>query len=113
MTMEIRKGCGVGPLKDHIYLHLNNLPPKVLKEGLPSISDIIVIFAGVDVTKESIPFLPTMHYNMGGILTKHHGDVWYSNAYMYLYVIVLKFLFFMYMGLWSMRFSGIVLCYSF
>ncbi|GJN24469.1 hypothetical protein PR202_gb12209 [Eleusine coracana subsp. coracana] len=61
MTMEIREGRGVGPLKDHIYLHLNHLPPEVLKERLPGISETAAIFAGVDVTKEPIPVLPTVH----------------------------------------------------
>lgn len=64
-----------GPLKDHIYLHLNHLPPEVLKERLPGISETAAIFAGVDVTKEPIPVLPTVHYNMGGIPTNHHGEV--------------------------------------
>uniref|UniRef100_A0A804Q8W9 Plant heme peroxidase family profile domain-containing protein n=1 Tax=Zea mays TaxID=4577 RepID=A0A804Q8W9_MAIZE len=64
-----------GPLKDHIYLHLNHLPPEVLKERLPGISDTAAIFAGVDVTKEPIPVLPTVHYNMGGIPTNYHGEV--------------------------------------
>lgn len=75
MTMEIREGRGVGPLKDHIYLHLNHLPPEVLKERLPGISETAAIFAGVDVTKEPIPVLPTVHYNMGGIPTNHLGEV--------------------------------------
>ncbi|KAL6555680.1 Succinate dehydrogenase [ubiquinone] flavoprotein subunit 1, mitochondrial [Orobanche hederae] len=75
MTMEIREGRGVGPLKDHIYLHLNHLPPEVLKERLPGISETAAIFAGVDVTKEPIPVLPTVHYNMGGIPTNHQGEV--------------------------------------
>ncbi|KAG5241243.1 hypothetical protein OIU78_028912 [Salix suchowensis] len=75
MTMEIREGRGVGPLKDHIYLHLNHLPPDVLKERLPGISETAAIFAGVDVTKEPIPVLPTVHYNMGGIPTNYHGEV--------------------------------------
>ena len=105
MTMEIREGRGVGmyafscfmlsvvlwcgcyrsayyfypltsgPLKDHIYLHLNHLPPEVLKERLPGISETAAIFAGVDVTKEPIPVLPTEHYNMGGIPTNYHGEV--------------------------------------
>jgi len=57
------------PLKDHIYLHPNHLPPEVLKETLPGISELASIFAGVDVTKEPIPVLPTVHYNMGGIPT--------------------------------------------
>ncbi|XP_050379912.1 succinate dehydrogenase [ubiquinone] flavoprotein subunit 1, mitochondrial [Argentina anserina] len=75
MTMEIREGRGVGPMKDHIYLHLNHLPPDVLKERLPGISETAAIFAGVDVTKEPIPVLPTVHYNMGGIQTNYHGEV--------------------------------------
>uniref|UniRef100_A0A0D6QTF2 Succinate dehydrogenase [ubiquinone] flavoprotein subunit, mitochondrial n=1 Tax=Araucaria cunninghamii TaxID=56994 RepID=A0A0D6QTF2_ARACU len=75
MTIEIREGRGVGPLKDHIYLHLNHLPPEVLKERLPGISETAAIFAGVDVTKEPIPVLPTVHYNMGGIPTNHRGEV--------------------------------------
>jgi succinate dehydrogenase (ubiquinone) flavoprotein subunit len=75
MTMEIREGRGVGPLKDHIYLHLNHLPPEVLKERLPGISETAAIFAGVDVTKEPIPVLPTVHYNMGGVPTNYHGEV--------------------------------------
>jgi succinate dehydrogenase/fumarate reductase flavoprotein subunit len=62
-------------LKDHIYLHLNHLPPEVLKERLPGISETAAIFAGVDVTKEPIPVLPTVHYNMGGIPTNYHGEV--------------------------------------
>lgn len=62
-------------MKDHIYLHLNHLPPEVLKERLPGISETAAIFAGVDVTKEPIPVLPTVHYNMGGIPTNHHGEV--------------------------------------
>jgi len=75
MTMEIREGRGVGPDKDHIYLHLNHLPPEVLKERLPGISETAAIFAGVDVTKEPIPVLPTVHYNMGGIPTNYYGEV--------------------------------------
>ncbi|CAI5527007.1 unnamed protein product, partial [Closterium sp. Naga37s-1] len=75
MTMEIREGRGCGPLKDHIYLHLDHLPPEVLKERLPGISETAAIFAGVDVTKEPIPVLPTVHYNMGGIPTNYHGEV--------------------------------------
>ncbi|KAI3714741.1 hypothetical protein L6452_21700 [Arctium lappa] len=65
----------LGPMKDHIYLHLNHLPPEVLKERLPGISETAAIFAGVDVTKEPIPVLPTVHYNMGGIPTNYHGEV--------------------------------------
>src|SRR5208283_2333531 len=75
MTMEIREGRGVGKLKDHIFLHLDHLDPKVLHERLPGISDSSRIFAGVDVTKEPIPVLPTAHYNMGGIPTNYHGEV--------------------------------------
>ncbi|CAD6206886.1 unnamed protein product [Miscanthus lutarioriparius] len=74
MTMEIREGRGVGPLKDHIYLHVNHLPPEILKERLPGISETAAIFAGVDVTKEPIPVLPTVHYNMGGIPTNYHEE---------------------------------------
>ncbi|KAI8473757.1 MAG: succinate dehydrogenase subunit A [Monoraphidium minutum] len=75
MTMEIREGRGVGPEKDHIYLHLNHLPPELLAERLPGISETAAIFAGVDVTKEPIPVLPTVHYNMGGIPTNYKGEV--------------------------------------
>lgn len=75
MTMEIREGRGVGPDKDHIYLHLDHLPPEKLAERLPGISETAAIFAGVDVTKEPIPVLPTVHYNMGGIPTNHLGEV--------------------------------------
>ncbi|KAK9764339.1 succinate dehydrogenase flavoprotein subunit [Basidiobolus ranarum] len=75
MTVEIREGRGVGPEKDHIYLQLSHLPAEVLKERLPGISETAAIFAGVDVTKEPIPVLPTVHYNMGGITTKYTGEV--------------------------------------
>lgn len=75
MTMEIREGRGVGPERDHIYLHLNHLPPELLAERLPGISETAAIFAGVDVTKEPIPVLPTVHYNMGGVPTNHRGEV--------------------------------------
>merc|ERR1719215_441909 len=75
MTMEIREGRGVGPNKDHIYLHLDHLPAELLKERLPGISETASIFAGVDVTKEPIPVLPTVHYNMGGIPTSHWDEV--------------------------------------
>lgn len=75
MTMEIRAGRGVGPKKDHIFLHLNHLPPEVLHERLPGISETAKIFAGVDVTKQPIPILPTVHYNMGGISTNYHTEV--------------------------------------
>ncbi|HEY2659192.1 MAG TPA: succinate dehydrogenase flavoprotein subunit [Caulobacteraceae bacterium] len=74
MTIEIREGRGVGPNKDHIFLHLDHLDPKVLHQRLPGISDTAKIFAGVDVTKEPIPVLPTVHYNMGGIPTNFHGE---------------------------------------
>ena len=75
MTMEIRAGRGVGKNKDHIYLHLDHLDPKILHERLPGISESARIFAGVDVTREPIPVLPTVHYNMGGIPTNYHGEV--------------------------------------
>lgn len=75
MTMEIREGRGVGPKKDHIYLHLDHLPADLLAERLPGISETAAIFAGVDVTKEPIPVLPTVHYNMGGVPTNHLGEV--------------------------------------
>ncbi len=74
MTLEIREGRGVGKLKDHIHLHLEHLDPSVLHERLPGISESANIFAGVDVTKEPIPILPTVHYNMGGIPTNYHGE---------------------------------------
>ncbi|MBN8939163.1 MAG: succinate dehydrogenase flavoprotein subunit [Rhizobiales bacterium] len=76
MTMEIREGRGVGKNKDHIYLHLDHLDPKILHERLPGISESAKIFAGVDVTKEPIPVIPTVHYNMGGIPTNYHGEVY-------------------------------------
>jgi succinate dehydrogenase / fumarate reductase, flavoprotein subunit len=75
MTIEIREGRGVGAKKDHIFLHLDPLDPKVLHERLPGISESARIFAGVDVTREPIPVLPTVHYNMGGIPTNYHGEV--------------------------------------
>ena len=75
MTMEIREGRGVGPKKDHIFLHLDHLPPEILHKRLPGISESAKIFAGVDVTKEPIPVIPTVHYNMGGIPTNYHGEV--------------------------------------
>ena len=75
MTMEIRDGRGVGPMKDHIYLQLSHLPASVLHERLPGISETASIFAGVDVTKEPIPVLPTVHYTMGGIPTRYTGEV--------------------------------------
>ncbi len=75
MTLEIREGRGVGPLKDHLYLHVSHLDPKVLHERLPGITESARIFAGVDLTKQPIPVLPTVHYNMGGIPTTYHGEV--------------------------------------
>ncbi|HOY80261.1 MAG TPA: succinate dehydrogenase flavoprotein subunit, partial [Hyphomonadaceae bacterium] len=75
MTMEIREGRGVGEQKDHIHLHLDHLDPKILHQRLPGISESAKIFAGVDLTKEPIPVLPTVHYNMGGIPTNYHGEV--------------------------------------
>jgi succinate dehydrogenase / fumarate reductase flavoprotein subunit len=75
MTIEIREGRGVGPEKDHIFLHLEHLGAEVIHERLPGISETARIFAGVDVTKEPIPVLPTVHYNMGGVPTNHHGEV--------------------------------------
>ncbi|KAI8090058.1 succinate dehydrogenase flavoprotein subunit 1 [Halteromyces radiatus] len=75
MTLEIKAGRGVGPENDHIYLQLHHLPPDVLHERLPGISETAAIFAGVDVTKEPIPVLPTVHYNMGGIPTRYTGEV--------------------------------------
>lgn len=75
MTMEIREGRGVGPNKDHIYLHLDHLPPETLAERLPGISETAKIFAGVDVTKEPAPVLPTVHYNMGGMPTNWKTQV--------------------------------------
>ena len=74
MTIEIREGRGVGKNKDHIYLHLDHLDPAVLHERLPGISESARIFAGVDLTREPIPVLPTVHYNMGGIATNYHGE---------------------------------------
>jgi succinate dehydrogenase / fumarate reductase, flavoprotein subunit len=75
MTIEIREGRGVGEHKDHIYLNLMHLGPEVIQERLPGIAESARIFAGVDVTKEPIPVLPTVHYNMGGIPTNYHGEV--------------------------------------
>jgi succinate dehydrogenase / fumarate reductase, flavoprotein subunit len=75
MTLEIREGRGVGPKKDHIFLHLDHLDPRVLHERLPGITESAKIFAGVDLTRAPIPVLPTVHYNMGGIPTNYHGEV--------------------------------------
>ena len=75
MTIEIQEGRGVGKEKDHIYLHLDHIDANVLAERLPGISESAKIFAGVDVTREPIPVLPTVHYNMGGIPTNYKGEV--------------------------------------
>ena len=74
MTIEIREGRGVGKNKDHIFLHLDHLDPAVLHERLPGISESARIFAGVDLAREPVPVLPTVHYNMGGIATNYHGE---------------------------------------
>jgi succinate dehydrogenase / fumarate reductase flavoprotein subunit len=75
MTIEIREGRGVGPHQDHIHLHLEHLGPEVIRERLPGIAETARIFAGIDVTREPIPVLPTVHYNMGGIPCNVHGQV--------------------------------------
>ena len=75
MTIEIREGRGVGPQKDHIFLHLDHLDPKILAERLPGITENAKVFAGVDLRRQPIPVLPTVHYNMGGIPTNYHGEV--------------------------------------
>jgi succinate dehydrogenase / fumarate reductase flavoprotein subunit len=75
ITIEIREGRGVGPKRDQVNLHLEHLDPTVIHERLPGIAETAKIFAGVDVTKEPIPILPTVHYNMGGIPTNYHGEV--------------------------------------
>jgi succinate dehydrogenase / fumarate reductase flavoprotein subunit len=75
MTIEINEGRGVGPNKDHILLHLEHLGAEILHERLPGISETARVFAGVDVNKEAIPVLPTVHYNMGGIPTNYHTEV--------------------------------------
>ena len=75
MALEIREGRGVGPLKDHIHLHLDHIDPKVLAERLPGITESGKIFAGVDLTRQPLPVVPTVHYNMGGIPTNYHGEV--------------------------------------
>jgi succinate dehydrogenase (ubiquinone) flavoprotein subunit len=81
MTIEIREGRGVGPMKDHVYLQLHHLPPEQLATRLPGISETAMIFAGVDVTKEPIPVLPTVHYNMGGSPTNWKGQaITYENG---------------------------------
>ncbi|CAI28160.1 Succinate dehydrogenase flavoprotein subunit [Ehrlichia ruminantium str. Gardel] len=75
MTLEIREGRGVGPNKDHVYLSISHLGAEVIHDKLPGISETARTFAGVDVTKEPIPVLPTVHYNMGGIPTNYYGQV--------------------------------------
>jgi len=76
MTIEIREGRGVGPDKDHIYLHLDHLDPKILHERLPGITETAKVFAAVDLRREPIPVLPTVHYTMGGIPTNYHGEAY-------------------------------------
>ena len=75
MAIEIREGRGVGKEKDHIYLHLDHIDPKVLADRLPGITETGKIFAGVDLTRQALPVVPTVHYNMGGIPTNYHGEV--------------------------------------
>lgn len=75
MTIEIKEGRGVGNMQDHIHLHLEHLGPEVINERLPGIAETAKIFANVDVSKEPIPVLPTVHYNMGGVPTNYHGEV--------------------------------------
>jgi len=75
MTVEINEGRGVGENKDHVYLHLDHLEPEIINKRLPGIAESAKIFSGVDVTREPIPVLPTVHYNMGGIPTNYHGEV--------------------------------------
>ena len=80
ITIEIREGRGVGAEKDHVHLHLEHLGTDVIEERLPGIAETTRIFAGVDVTKDPIPVLPTVHYNMGGIPTNYHGEVISTNS---------------------------------
>ncbi|HVI05717.1 MAG TPA: succinate dehydrogenase flavoprotein subunit, partial [Sphingomicrobium sp.] len=75
MAMEIREGRGVGEHKDHIFLHLDHLDPKILHERLPGITETAKTFTGVDLTRQPVPVVPTVHYNMGGIPTNYHGEV--------------------------------------
>jgi len=75
MALEIREGRGVGPHGDHIYLHLDHIDPAVLAERLPGITESGKIFAGVDLTRQPLPVVPTVHYNMGGIPCNYHGEV--------------------------------------
>ncbi len=80
MTIEINEGRGVGPDKDHIHLHLDHLDPDILAERLPGITESAKIFAGVDLRREPIPVIPTVHYNMGGVATNYHGEVMTSKG---------------------------------
>ena len=75
MMMEIREGRGVGEHKDHIWLHLDHIDPKVLAERLPGITETAMTFTGVDLTRQPVPVVPTVHYSMGGIPTNYHGEV--------------------------------------
>jgi succinate dehydrogenase / fumarate reductase flavoprotein subunit len=75
MAMEIREGRGVGEHKDHIWLHLDHIDPKILAERLPGITETAMTFAGVDLTRQPVPVVPTVHYNMGGIPTNYHAEV--------------------------------------
>lgn len=79
MTVEIREGRGIGPMKDHVHLQLHHLPPDQLHQRLPGISETAMIFAGVDVTREPIPVIPTVHYNMGGVPTNYRGEALTTN----------------------------------
>ncbi len=87
ITIELREGRGVGRLKDHVHLHLDHVGRDVIEERLPGIAETARIFAGVDVTKEPIPVLPTVHYNMGGVPTNHHGEVISRNEHGEEYVV--------------------------
>jgi succinate dehydrogenase / fumarate reductase flavoprotein subunit len=80
ITIEVREGRGVGAEKDHVHLHLEHLGTEVIEERLPGIAETSRIFAGVDVTKEPIPVIPTVHYNMGGVPTNYHGEVIMKDA---------------------------------
>lgn len=75
ITIEVREGRGVGEHRDHVFLHLEHLDPKIIQKRLPGISESAKIFAGVDVLREPIPVSPTVHYNMGGVPTNYHGEV--------------------------------------
>lgn len=75
ITVEIHEGRGVGPEKDHMFLQLHHLPIEVLRSKLPGISHLAWVFAGVDTSKEPIPIIPTVHYNMGGIPTNYKSQV--------------------------------------